>query len=79
LVHTKPGKATYKNNFVYTAFVGIVDSSGLRITYTPNLRQHDTGVIIAGHTVSGLQQIIPSKIESFFSSSECTDQCLSSV
>jgi len=56
-----------------------VDSSGLRITYTPNLRQHDAGTIETGHIVSPFDLIIPPNMESFLTYGECTDQCLSSV
>ncbi|CAK8671832.1 unnamed protein product [Clavelina lepadiformis] len=54
----------------------IFDSSGLRFVYTSQLRQYDSGILEAGHTVSGYQQIIPPNAQSYLQYGECTDQCL---
>jgi hypothetical protein len=32
----------------YDIFIGIVDSSGIRITATPTIRQYDAGMLAAG-------------------------------
>nr|XP_002124053.1 DBH-like monooxygenase protein 1 [Ciona intestinalis]XP_026690880.1 DBH-like monooxygenase protein 1 [Ciona intestinalis] len=60
------------------AMAGVVDSSGLRITYTSRLRQFDTGILELGHTVSGIQHIIPPQAQSFLSYGTCTENCMSS-
>nr|CAB3263916.1 DBH-like monooxygenase protein 1 homolog [Phallusia mammillata] len=55
----------------------IVDSSGLRLTYTPDLRQYDAGILDIGVGVSGIQHIIPPNAKSFYSYGDCTSECLS--
>ncbi|KAK3088535.1 hypothetical protein FSP39_020262 [Pinctada imbricata] len=53
-----------------------IDSSGMRITYTPTLRPHDAGLLTAGMMVNSWQ-IIPPQIKDFRSSAFCTAGCLS--
>ncbi|KAK3088637.1 hypothetical protein FSP39_021673 [Pinctada imbricata] len=52
-----------------------VDNSGIRIWYTPTLRQHDSGLLMAGVSVSP-NQIIPPHMDHFLSSGFCTEDCL---
>ena len=57
----------------------LVDSSGLRFTYTPNIREFDGGVMQVGHLVTPYQHIIPPHADSFLSYGDCSSQCLSAV
>nr|CAB3263918.1 DBH-like monooxygenase protein 1 homolog [Phallusia mammillata] len=68
LMETHYDNPTLKND--------IVDSSGLKITYTPQLRQHDAGVILVGHIVSPFAHLIPPNTETFEDYSECGPRCL---
>ncbi|NXP76152.1 MOXD1 protein, partial [Ramphastos sulfuratus] len=54
---------------------GLTDSSGLRLIYTPVLRQYDAGVIEAGLWVSLFHNIPPGMPE-FVSEGHCTRECL---
>ena len=56
-----------------------MDSSGLRLIYTPELRQYDAGVLEVGHMVNGFTQVIPPNAESFLHAGECSKQCLMEV
>ena len=62
-------------NDLHALFSDIVDSSGLRFTYTPDLRQYDAGVMEVGHTVSPYQQLIPPGVQSYLNSGECSIAC----
>jgi len=53
-----------------------VDSSGLRMLYTPTLRQHDVGVLSTG-ALAGLH--IPAGEESYSVNARCPSGCTSSV
>ena len=53
-----------------------MDSSGIRITYTPTLRQHDAGLLMTGLLVNGFQ-IIPPHMKDFRSNGFCPKDCLS--
>ncbi|XP_019644850.1 PREDICTED: DBH-like monooxygenase protein 1 [Branchiostoma belcheri] len=55
---------------------GISDSSGIRITYTPELRDHDMGTLEVGVLVTQYH-VIPPETEEFTSSGFCSSQCLS--
>ena len=57
----------------------MIDSSGLRFTYTNMLREHDAGILETGHVVNGIQHIIPPNDESFLSHGECSAQCMEAV
>lgn len=52
------------------------DSSGLRIHYTSNLRQHDGGIMINGVTTSNTQ-LIPPRQKSFRNLGICGQSCTS--
>uniref|UniRef100_A0A6Q2XIZ8 DOMON domain-containing protein n=1 Tax=Esox lucius TaxID=8010 RepID=A0A6Q2XIZ8_ESOLU len=54
---------------------GVVDSSGLRLFYTPELRQYDAGVIETGVWVS-LYHMLPPGMPEFVSEGHCTHECL---
>ncbi|KAK3087968.1 hypothetical protein FSP39_012921 [Pinctada imbricata] len=55
---------------------GIVDSSGMRITYTPTLRHHDAGCLSTGVLVNPWQ-LVPPGIQDFRSAGFCPKECLS--
>ncbi|XP_043539204.1 DBH-like monooxygenase protein 1 homolog isoform X2 [Chiloscyllium plagiosum] len=54
---------------------GYVDSSGLKLLYTPVLRKYDAGVIETGVWVS-LYHMIPPNMPSYTSQGHCTMECL---
>jgi len=54
----------------------LVDSSGIRIHYTEELRPYDTGMILIGSEVNFLQ-FIPPKQNLFTSIGHCTAECTS--
>ncbi|XP_033732845.1 DBH-like monooxygenase protein 1 [Pecten maximus] len=54
---------------------GIVDSSGIRISYTPEVRKYDAGMLITGFFVDPAQ-IIPPYEKSFISKGYCSEQDL---
>ncbi|XP_044304965.1 DBH-like monooxygenase protein 1 [Varanus komodoensis] len=54
---------------------GMMDNSGLRLFYTPDLRKYDAGVIEAGLWVSLFHNIPPGMPE-FMSEGHCTLECL---
>ena len=62
-----------------TICLGVKDSSGLRFTYTNQLRKYDAGIIQSGHIVNGVLHLIPPNDESFLSHGECSSQCLRQV
>nr|XP_039270018.1 DBH-like monooxygenase protein 1 homolog [Styela clava] len=55
---------------------GARDSSGIRFTYTPTLRENDIGIMLVGCEAYGHELIIPPGAESFTSIGHCTDACL---
>ncbi|XP_071096981.1 uncharacterized protein [Haliotis cracherodii] len=64
---------THYNNPTLKA--GVIDSSGMRIHYTPTLRLHDAGVLETGVMVDNFQ-IIPPEYESFKSRGYCSMACM---
>ena len=50
------------------------DSSGLRIRYTPRLRQYDTGMLLVGSEVNFLQ-MVPPRQKLFTSMGHCSGAC----
>ncbi|XP_040570289.1 DBH-like monooxygenase protein 1 isoform X3 [Lepeophtheirus salmonis] len=52
----------------------IEDSSGIRIFYTPNLREHDTAMLLIGTEVNFLH-LIPPHQEGFTSLGRCVSDC----
>ncbi|XP_041108248.1 DBH-like monooxygenase protein 1 homolog isoform X2 [Polyodon spathula] len=54
---------------------GLIDSSGLRLFYTPVLREYDAGVIETGVWIS-LFHIIPPGLPEYISEGHCTTGCL---
>ncbi|KAJ8385923.1 hypothetical protein AAFF_G00178850 [Aldrovandia affinis] len=54
---------------------GVMDSSGLRLFYTPELRQYDAGVIETGVWVS-LYHMLPPGLQEYISEGHCTHECL---
>ncbi|KAI8504838.1 DBH-like monooxygenase protein 1 [Branchiostoma belcheri] len=55
---------------------GIRDSSGLRLLYTSDLREHDLGFMQLGMEAIGWTQIIPPGSQSFVSVGTCYPDCL---
>ena len=58
---------------------GVVDSSGLRILLTPNLREYDAGIMSAGIEVQPLALIVPPMQEEFTTLGRCTADCTGKV
>ncbi|KAI5627751.1 DBH-like monooxygenase protein 1-like isoform X1, partial [Silurus asotus] len=54
---------------------GIVDSSGLRLFYTPRLRSYDAGVIETGVWVS-LYHMLPPGMQDYVTEGHCMQECL---
>ncbi|XP_056009644.1 uncharacterized protein LOC130051597 [Ostrea edulis] len=54
---------------------GLVDNSGIRLTFTPTLRRYDAGVLSMGVKVND-RQIVPPFEKEFVSSGFCTAECL---
>ena len=63
---------THYDNPAYHA--PLVDNSGIRIRYTDQLRQYDTGMMLLGSEVNFLQ-FIPPQQTSFLSTGHCTADC----
>ncbi|KAI8520192.1 hypothetical protein Bbelb_034490 [Branchiostoma belcheri] len=55
---------------------GLYDSSGLKMTYTPELRENDIGIFEVGHRV-GKFHVVPPGADIFTSAAFCHPQCLS--
>ena len=55
---------------------GVVDASGVRIEYTPTLRQEDAGIFSVG-SVTGL--FIPPNTDEFKVNGYCHSSCTSEV
>ena len=56
-----------------------MDSSGVRIFHTNQLREYDAGVIAVGHGVHPWAFLIPPNTESFLTYGECPSVCLETV
>lgn len=54
---------------------GYVDSSGLKLIYTPTLRKYDAGIIETGVWVS-LYHMIPPDMPNYISQGHCSMECL---
>ncbi|XP_056115845.1 DBH-like monooxygenase protein 1 homolog [Rhinichthys klamathensis goyatoka] len=54
---------------------GTVDSSGLRLYYSPSLRRYDAGVIETGVWVS-LYHMLPPGMQDYITEGHCTQECL---
>ena len=65
-------------NDTHFGISGLVDDSGLRIHYTPTLRQYDAGVMIQGKVVDQ-NHIIPPYSDAFKSYGVCHESCLNKV
>ncbi|XP_078495693.1 DBH-like monooxygenase protein 1 [Ciona intestinalis] len=55
---------------------GLIDNSGMRISYTDQLRQYDGAVMEVGHIVSPVSEIISPNTSSYLQYGECTSGCL---
>ncbi|XP_064648503.1 DBH-like monooxygenase protein 1 [Lineus longissimus] len=56
----------------------IFDNSGMRLTYTAQLRPHDMGVLTVGKIVS-LSHVIPPQQEAFISNTKCNEKCFNAA
>ncbi|CAK8671526.1 unnamed protein product [Clavelina lepadiformis] len=54
----------------------IQDNSGIRITYTSQLRDYDAAVLEVGHSVSPFEHLIPPNADKFLSYGNCHYTCL---
>lgn len=54
-----------------------VDSSGLRLYFTPKLRQHELGILTVGTDTSFIDITIPPQIEGLKFTSNCHQECTS--
>ncbi|XP_035279504.1 DBH-like monooxygenase protein 1 homolog [Anguilla anguilla] len=54
---------------------GVMDNSGLRLFYSPELRRYDAGVIETGVWVS-LYHMLPPGLHEYMSEGHCTQECL---
>lgn len=55
-------------------FQGIVDNSGLRLFYTAELREYDTGMLLFGSEVNFLH-VVPPREPDFMTVGRCTSEC----
>lgn len=63
---------------IITNISDIVDSSGIRMTLSPHLRQHDSGGLSVGVSVRDTQ-FIPPYQKAFLSTGYCDGRCTSGV
>ena len=59
-------------------FADIIDSSGMRVKLTSNLRQHDVGTLTVAHETSK-RQVIPPQETDFITRGYCTHECTENV
>ncbi|CAK8671995.1 unnamed protein product [Clavelina lepadiformis] len=74
-----PGEAQYvilETHYDNPTNEVIRDSSGVRFTYTSDLRENDAGFISMGHTVSGNGLLVPPNTDSYLVYGECGAECL---
>ena len=57
---------------------GVVDSSGLRLYLTPNVREFDAGALPLG-LAAAYQNAIPPGVESFLEAGRCPGECTEKV
>ena len=57
----------------------MVDNSGLRITFTPTLRQYDAGMMEVGIFAADWRQVVPPHQDVFVSQGACKEACLEKV
>ena len=57
---------------------GVRDSSGMMFTYTATRREHDAGILFAGHRVT-FAQIIPPNAENYSTYGVCPGECTQPV
>ena len=58
---------------------GVVDSSGLRLWFTPTLRTYDSGIIKTGVAVSPDHHILPAGYPNLLTVGHCTKECMEQV
>ena len=62
----------------YAIYIGITDSSGMRLYYSSTPRKHDAGVMFLGHEVNK-QMIIPPGAPKYTIGSICLANCTENV
>jgi len=55
------------------------DSSGLRLTYTSQIRTYDAGMLEVGHDVSTYRHVVPPNAETYLNTGECMSECIGQV
>lgn len=75
-LHMKLFIKVYKRFLIL--FPDVVDSSGLRLLYTPKLRDYDAGVMETGVWVS-LYHMLPPGMQDYITEGHCTQECLQEV
>nr|XP_039264402.1 DBH-like monooxygenase protein 1 [Styela clava] len=53
----------------------IIDSSGVELTYTAELRKYDAGLIVLGNTIDGFEHFIPPNAQQFKTVGHCQSRC----
>lgn len=64
--------------FIIISSVGVIDSSGFEIIYTPKLRKHDAGNIMLGHDVWPTL-VVPPQSKNFVVQGHCPTKCSNAV
>lgn len=59
-------------------FKRIIDSSGVRIHYTSNLRENEAGILVAGVAVTPLH-VVPPMQKKYATAGYCTQDCTNMV
>ena len=68
----------YYGEVIITEFAGVLDSSGIKFTYTDEPQQHRAGVLTTGHT-SNSDMIIPPGRNDFTITALCPGDCTQRV
>lgn len=63
---------------LFSYILGIIDNSGLRIYYTPELRKYDAGCLMIGSAVSP-RLLVPPGQENYIVAGHSNPECLGSV
>ena len=64
--------------FYVLSNIGLVDSSGMRITYTSELREYDAGLLTTGVQI-GPKHMIPPHETDFVTTGFCKAVCIEQV
>jgi len=78
-VNSKLIGLAYIIRYVFIFLPDIRDNSGVRLTYTPDLRRYDAGILSLGHPASGFTLVVPPHLDSFQVEGGCSAECLGGV